>query len=144
MSIKHQMKAVNTVVNRINELYSKWAKSHGLNYHSLMVLYAMNDKESCTQKKISEEWLIPKQTIHTILKDFLHKGFVVFETDPKDKREKMIRFTKEGKAYAQTILVPLYEMEEKVVQKMGKEMAHMLFESNRLFCELLELEVENE
>lgn len=32
--------------------------------------------EDCTQKKISQRWLIPKQTVNMILKDFENKKLV--------------------------------------------------------------------
>ncbi len=58
-------------------VYEEWAKAHGLSVNSLLVLCAINDGgDDCTQKKISQRWLIPKQTIHMVFKDFERRGFV--------------------------------------------------------------------
>lgn len=54
-----------------NCMYEEWAKTNGLSANSLLVLSAIyNSKEECTQKKISQRWLVPKQTVNMILKDF--------------------------------------------------------------------------
>lgn len=61
-----------------NLVYEEWAKAHGLSETGLWVLRAIYyDKESCTQKKISEQWVIPKQTVNMILKDFEKKALSV-------------------------------------------------------------------
>ena len=71
----------------------------------LLVLCAIHDGgDNCIQKKISQRWLIPKQTINMVFKDFERKGFVELYPLPEDKRNKVIRFTKAGKEYADTIL----------------------------------------
>ncbi len=60
-----------------NYVYAEWAKAHGLSVNSLLVLCAIHDGgEGCTQKKISQRWLIPKQTVNMVFRDFEHKGFV--------------------------------------------------------------------
>lgn len=58
-----------------NCMYEEWAKANGLSANSLLVLSAIYDsKEECTQKKISQRWLVPKQTVNMILKDFEKQG----------------------------------------------------------------------
>lgn len=120
-----------------NYVYEKWAKAHGLSYNSLLVLCAIHDGgDDYTQKKISQMWLIPKQTINMIFKDFERRGFVKLFPMPEDKRNKVIRFTNTGKKYADTIVSELREVELFAVEEIGIERIKQLNENMALFVEL--------
>ena len=68
-----------------NNVYEEWAKAHGLSVNCLLVLCAIYDSENgCTQKKISGQWLIPKQTINMVSKDLQRKGFVELSPLPEE------------------------------------------------------------
>lgn len=138
--IRAQINELNSTISKINELYSKWAKQNGLNYNTLMVLYALDSGEH-SQKQICDKWLIPKQTVNTILLSFKKKGYVVFKLSDSDKREKIIGFTERGKQYADSILAALYLIEENTMIKMGEEVSGQLIESNRKYCECFKKEV---
>ena len=119
-----------------NAMYEEWAKAHGLSVNSLLVLSALHENQvDCTQKKISQKWLIPKQTTNMILKDFESKKLVELFPMPEDKRNKQIRLTEAGKDYASAILSELREVELFVVEKMGLERMRRLNEDTALFVE---------
>ncbi|MBO5073654.1 MAG: MarR family transcriptional regulator [Eubacterium sp.] len=62
-----------------------------------MVLSAIHEGgNDCTQRKISQRWMIPKQTINMILKEFERKGLVELLPMQEDKRNKLIRLTPAG------------------------------------------------
>ena len=46
-------------------MYEEWSKQRGLSYNCVMVLYSLCEDKDCTQKKIAQKWLLPKQTINT-------------------------------------------------------------------------------
>ena len=120
-----------------NYIYEEWAKAHGLSVNSLFVLCAIHDGgDDCTQKKISQRWLIPKQTTNMVLKDFERRGFTELFPMPEDKRNKIIRFTKTGKEYADTIISELRKVELFAVEKIGIERMQQLNENMALFVDL--------
>ena len=120
-----------------NNVYEEWAKAHGLSVNCLLVLCAIYDSgNGCTQKKISGQWLIPKQTIHMVSKDLQRKGFVELSPLPEDKRNKIIRFTKEGKEYADTIVNALRKVELSVIEEIDMERMQQLNDSMSLFAKL--------
>ena len=120
-----------------NNVYEEWAKAHGLSVNCLLVLCAIYDSgNGCTQKKISGQWLIPKQTINMVFKDFERKGFVKLFPLPEDKRNKVIRFTKAGKEYADTIISELRKAELFAVEEIGIERMKQLNENMALFVEV--------
>ena len=120
-----------------NNVYVEWAKAHGLSVNSLLVLCAIHDGgDNCTQKKISQRWLIPKQTINMVFKNFERKGFVELYPMPEDKRNKVIRFTQEGKEYADNIVAELRKVELSVIEEIGIERMQQLNENMALFTKL--------
>ncbi len=132
-----QLNKYYAVWQEYNYVYEEWAKAHGLSVNSLLVLCAIYDGEDgCTQKKISQRWLIPKQTINMVFKDFACKGFVEMSPMPEDKRNKVIRFTEVGKEYADSIISELRKVELFVVEEIGVERMRQLNESMALFVEL--------
>lgn len=121
-----------------NCMYEEWAKTNGLSANSLLVLSAIyNSKEECTQKKISQRWLVPKQTVNMILKDFEKQGLVELSPMRTDKRRKTICFTPKGKEYAKTILSKLRKVEMNAIDEMGIERMKRFNEDAALFVKLL-------
>ena len=120
-----------------NYMYEEWAKAHGLSVNSLLVLCAIHDGgDDCTQKKISQKWMIPKQTINMVFKDFEHRGFVKLFPMSEDKRKKVIRFTKIGKEYADAIISELRKVELFTIEEIGIERMKQLNENMDLFVKI--------
>lgn len=126
-----------TVWQEYNSVYEEWAKAHGLSVNSLLVLSAIHDgMEECTQKKISQKWRIPKQTINVVLKDMERRELVEMFPMQEDRRNKLIRFTESGKEYADTIISKLRKVELFVVEGMKIERMKELNEDTALFVKL--------
>ncbi len=132
-----QLNKYYAVWQEYNYVYEEWAKAHGLSVNSLLVLCAIHDGgDDCTQKKISRRWMIPKQTINMVFKDFERRGFVELFPMPEDKRNKVIRFTKAGKEYVDPIISELRKAELSAVEGIGVERMKQLNENMALFVEL--------
>lgn len=122
-----------------NYMYAEWAKAHGISVSCLLTLTAIDEgSEDCTQKKISQRWLIPKQTVNMILKDFENKKLVELFPMQGEKRNKRIQFIAAGREYADTILSELRKVELFVIQKMGIERMHRFSEDGALFIKLFQ------
>ncbi|GFI61578.1 HTH-type transcriptional regulator Hpr [Clostridiales bacterium] len=120
-----------------NYVYEEWAKVHGMTVNSLLILYAIYEGgDDCTQKKISQRWMIPKQTTNMVLKDFEKNGLVELLPMSKDKRNKAIRFTNTGKEYAGIIISKLRKVELFVIEEIGIERMTQLNNNMALFIEL--------
>lgn len=120
-----------------NYMYEEWAKANGISVNCLLVLSAIHEGgEDCTQRKISQRWMIPKQTVNMILKEFEKKGLVELLPMQEDKRNKAIRFTPEGNEYADTIIAKLRKVELYVIGEMGIERMKRLNEDTALFVKL--------
>jgi DNA-binding MarR family transcriptional regulator len=92
--------------------YGKNSKIYAPNY--LWILYALNDGEEHSQSEICREWLIPRSTINTVVKNIEEKGYIELVHIKGTRRELHIRLTASGKEYVNCILGDLYEKEKRI------------------------------
>lgn len=129
-----QIKQYYTAWRATNAIYEDWAKKYGLSYYELLVLLSLGEgKEPCTQKRICEQWTLPKQTVHSILRNFLERGWVSFHVLEDDKRNKGIAFTPAGSAFAGEVIDKLQSLECRVWERLGEEKGNALLESTMLY-----------
>lgn len=99
--------------------YGGFAKRHGIGDNELAVLYALYTKGRCTQKQIATQYLIAKQTVHTVCKRYEEQGFIQSGTGGGDKREKVLALTAKGEDFARPIVEALLLQEEKAGEAFG-------------------------
>lgn len=129
--LKKQLARFNHLMQGIEKFYEEYAKTDGLTYMSLTVLEIIYHAETpCTQKEICALSHYNKQVVNTIVKNFTESGYVQFTEVREDRRNKYVMLTGTGKAYADTIMLPLEEMEEKALTVLSEtergEMLDML------------------
>lgn len=144
MNLREEIKLVNAALSGTLDLYRIWAKKHDLNYNALLILYTLDDYQTCTQKQICEWWALPKQTVHGILQDFEKKGYLVITANADNKRERLVSFTERGREYAASVLDGLHQKEEAVMKKLGEEKRNQLIACNTEYYELLKEEIRHE
>ena len=94
--IRLLMSNVNTSIIQIRAAYAMWAKVHGLNYHEVLIFYAMRDNEECTQKKIADSYRLPKQTVNNIITSLKKNGYLTLIPGRKNAKEKILALTESG------------------------------------------------
>ena len=132
-------KKISEIDERIDALIAKT----GLSYSEFAVLYTLAKDGRSTQKKISEEWLIPKQTVFNVCKDFRQKGLVQIGKQSTDKRERAMSLTQKGHDVADPIVRASDELGERVFARLGEKNAQKLFSLLSRFCEICDKEIEN-
>lgn len=95
--------------NQLDGSYYFYARRLGEKENALALLYALSDGEPHSQKQVSQEWLIPKTTVNTIIKEWEKQGYAALGEGPG--REKAIELTPAGQAYAATLLDPVWAAE---------------------------------
>ena len=129
-----QLKRYYAAWRATNAIYEDWAKKYGLSYYELLVLLSLREgKEPCTQKQICEQWTLPKQTVHSILRNFLEREWVTFHVLENDKRNKGVSFTRSGSAFAGEVIDKLQSLECRVWERLGNEKSNALLESTILY-----------
>ena len=115
--LREQLSKFNGIMQGIEKFYEDYDKSVGLTYMSLTVLEIIyHASKPITQKEICEKSHYIKQMVNTIVKNFYENGYVEFTEVVEDRRNKYVLFTENGKEYADKILKPLIEMEEKAIK----------------------------
>lgn len=141
-NVRNILNDVNSAISRTRGFYFAAAKRMNINYNELLILYLLHETDACTQKQIREDYALPKQTVNNIVSDLLKKEYITATTDEKDKREKKIELTESGIKYAEQYLIPLLEIEQSIVAKMGNEKLQELIDAANLYGSILQMELE--
>lgn len=123
---------MNLCMNQIDGLYYMAARKLGIKDNTLALFYVLNDGEPHTQKEICEEWLIPKTTINTIVRENVDLGYIRLE-NAGHRKEKRILLTERGKAYADRILRQVYAAEESAMARTLEEFSPKLLDGLEAF-----------
>ena len=94
--------------NRIDGAYYLLSRKLGVKENILALLYS--------QKRICEDWLFPKTTINTIIRELVQAGYVTLCRE-ENGREKLIALTQAGKDYASKMLKGVYQAEQAAMEK---------------------------
>lgn len=100
--------------NKVDGVYYLLGKQRGVNENTLAFLYALADEKPHSQKEISDEWLIPRTTINSIVKTMLADGYVEFCAGTRT-RERALQLTQSGRTYADKLFSEIYSAEEKAI-----------------------------
>lgn len=119
-------------------LYDEYAKKHGLLMKTLLVLNALYyAKDGMTQKEICQRTFNSKQTVNLIIKNLLQGGYITIEEDPEDKRNKLVKMTESGRAYAKTPVVHITWAEDTAMSMFTAEEQEQLINLSRTFTKNL-------
>ncbi len=118
-------KHISEIESCIDSLISRM----GFTYSQFAVLYCLGASEGghCTQKIICDKWVLPKQTVYNICKEYKKKGWIVFSESSSDKREKYITLTESGRPYAEKVFSCAEAFSEKVLKNFGKVRTERLY-----------------
>ena len=125
---------------KIEQLYSEWAKRKGISYYALLVIFALQTHSPCTQKEISEKWLLPKQTVHTVIRDMQKKEYVTLEQG-RNQKEKLVTLTEEGNSYVQEMLADLDIVENAATEMLSLVDGEIIANGLKKFAEAFEREL---
>lgn len=129
---------------RIDGLYDQWARSVGETGNTLSLFYALCSGKPYTQKRISEEFLIPKQTLNSIVKDYTAKGYIRLESSQENHREKYLCLTDEGKKFSEPFLSELSRIERAAVEAMTQEYGDAVIKGLEKFCDVFQKMMQTE
>ena len=95
-----------------NASYEDYARSVGLSFTSLSMLSTIYAHENCTQKMLCEICFLPKQTVNGVIRQFCKDDWISLIEMAKDRRNKAIRFTDQGRQTAGDILRRVQQSEQ--------------------------------
>lgn len=132
-----QLKVYTALWQESNAMYEKWAEKRGLSFYELLVALSLVEADgNCKQTDICTQWLLPKQTVHTILKAFVKKEWVVLTPSEVDRRNKIIGLTQTGRQVLCAVAEDLQAHECLVWEKLGPRRTKALLENTARFNQL--------
>ena len=110
-------------------------------FQELMLTGALEkDSQLPSVRSLAMELSINPNTIQRAYAELERQGYVFFQTG---KKEKQVRFTEAGRAFAGPCLQELYEIEDRAVAAMGEARFREMVEANRAFTEAFAREVQH-
>lgn len=124
--LKYSLIDLNMSVNQIRGSWVQLAKKYNINYHEMLVLYHVYCNGKCTQKKICEDYLLPKQTVNNIVTALKEAGRIELQAAIGNKKEKVLVLTPAGEDYISTLVASMKSVEEIMQEKIGAENLQIL------------------
>lgn len=100
---------------RMDGAYYMCAKKFGVKENMLDLLYALDDGAPHTQKQICGDWLMPKTTVNTSVKELVAAGCAAL-LPAEGGREKTIRLTEKGRRLAEEIMGGVHAAEQAALE----------------------------
>lgn len=124
--IKEQLKKMNQQVKELASVYHSAASKSGISDNEFWVWYALLVLEGeYSQQDICDIWSLPKQTVNSIIANMSKKELIVLETVPGTRNRKIIRLTEKGRNYGESVVMPVYEAEQRSLERMSEEERQM-------------------
>lgn len=113
---RNKVDQIYEAIQKINTAYELWASGHGLTLYEMQIYYELlkQDETYITQKDLCLKLDAPKTSINSIIKKQLKSERIIMEVNTQNKREKIISLTETGRAFAEEMILPLFELEEYV------------------------------
>ncbi|MBE3022849.1 MarR family winged helix-turn-helix transcriptional regulator [Campylobacter sp. 7477a] len=120
-------------------------KNVGFSYNEFALFYTLyfSDDGKCTQKQVSDEWFLPKQTVFNICKEYREKGWIELTQSSKDKRERIVCLTSLGKTQVEPAMVKFIKINESAFSKFGEKKSARLFALLDEFSDIYKKQVDN-
>ena len=127
-------------INQMDGAYYYFSRKLGYKENLLYLLYALDDGRPHSQTEICRDWMIPKTTVNTNVKELVSCGYATLEQGKS--REKIISLTESGRAYAGELLGPIYAAERSAMERTLERFSPAFSDALEYFSQMLCQELE--
>ena len=140
---RDKINKIYNAVKKVDRAYEIWAAKHGLTLYELQIYYVIveNGGGAITQKDLCTQLDAPKTSINSIIKKQLLAGRIEMEVNPRNKREKIIALTDEGKKFAEELIFRLFKCENDAVLSIAENDVDIAIDVQTKFADNLLKEV---
>lgn len=140
--IKEQLGQMNQQVKELAAVYHSAASRSGITDNEFWVWYALLVLEGeYSQQDICDMWSLPKQTVNSVISNLTKKEYLILETVPGTRNRKNIRMTETGRAYGESIVMPIYQAEQRSLERMPEDDRRMCINLLNEYIKLLSDEI---
>ncbi len=112
-SNREKIRRLMIAVEQLDQAYYKVLRTLGIKENAFVLFYAIADGKPYSQKRLCDEWAVPRTTLNTIVQEYVEKGYIRLVST--GHKEKEIVLTDAGKAFADEILTPIFAAEERAI-----------------------------
>lgn len=118
-TVKGQLEMVMQQMNELTSIYRTAVGQSGISENEFWVWYILilTDGEH-SQQDICNTWSFSKQTINTIIRHMVEKGYATLEVVPGTRNRKNILLTEAGRQYGESIIMPIADAEQRTLDRM--------------------------
>ena len=120
---------------KIDGTFYYFARRFAAKENLLYLLYALDDGQPHSQAEICRDWMIPKTTVNTNVKELVAAGYATLEQG--EGREKVIALTEQGRAYAGELLGQVYAAERSAMEQTLGEYSGTFVDAVAYFAQAL-------
>lgn len=136
-----RLKEFNRTFKCVDDVYERYARESGFSSTVFSILYILFERGSCLQRKLHEEWYIPKQTVSTVLSNLEKEGLVRREFKEGSRKDRKVICTQKGRELLDRMIAPLCEAEERALSALGRREYAALIKGAQNLKDLLQKEI---
>lgn len=127
------------LVKMENIIFTKWCKKYNILYMDAHLLLSIEESKGTSEPtKLSEELLIPKQSITSMLDKLEKKGYILRTHSEKDRRKINISLTESGKKIVETIQAAFKMTEKEILNHLNKDEINNMLNTYKKMIEITE------
>lgn len=128
-SIKDQIDAINQRLKELNSLYHIAAIKSDITDGEISIWSVLLESDrKYSQQDISDLLFLPKQTVNSIISNFVKKGFVYLEHVSGTRNRKVICLTEAGRDYGESKVRWIFQAEERALEQTDPEQVQACIE----------------
>lgn len=116
-TVREYIDVINQRIKELNSLYHMAAMKADVSDGEVCIWSALlNTQEEYSQQDFCELLSLPKQTVNSLISGMVKKGFVVLEHVSGTRNRKVIRLTREGRAYGTEKVQWIFDAEQAAME----------------------------
>lgn len=135
--MKEKARRLTLAIYGIDRAYTANEKRKRMSRARLNLMYALGDRNPHSQVEICRDWMVPKTTLNTIVKQWEKLGYLRQEAIPGCRREQNLILTEKGKIYVPGIIDNIYRAEDIALKKTTEQYSDCFIEALEFFGETL-------
>lgn len=136
-TLKH-LKTFNQIYKEMDIVYHKYAKCCGLSDMAYWILYSIAESDDAfTQRDFCKNWFFAPQTVNSALKDLEKKDIIFLEAVEGNKKNKLIKLTKNGEQFTKRFILPLIKTECESFETLSEEKCELMLSATRQYLSAL-------
>lgn len=141
--IQKQLATLNQQIKELIAVYRGAVGPYGVSENEFWIWYALIViGGEYSQQDICDLWSLPKQTVNSVVKNFVGKGYASLNVVPGTRNRKVICLTDAGRAYGESVVRPVYEAEQRSLARISEEKRRQCIEMLGEYIGCLKEEVE--